>query len=166
MADETTSTPLGGAEHESCNTPVIHAFAAFLGTLGFAVEAERDVGGLQSGDAAYDHWLREAELAWERTSREALAVFETEALHPSDQPLRQTAMLIRHALASESHDDFVSVQAMLDAEPLTFMATGTSPLACRVNEMIGTAIRRLDQIGAMSMIVNDPELDDPASWSA
>ncbi len=166
MADTTPSTPLGVPEHESCNTPVIHAFAAFLGTLGFAVEAERDVGGLRSGDTAYDHWLREAELAWERTSRDALAVFETEALQPSDQPLRQTAMLIRHALASESHDDFVSVQAMLDAEPLTFMAMGTSPLACRVNEMIGTAIGRLDQIGAMSMILNDPELDDPSSWSA
>lgn len=168
MADMSRSTPLGGPELDSEHTPVARAFDAFLDLLRFSIAAERDIEGMPYRDTAYDHWLRESELAWERTSGEARSVCETAAKHPSDAPLQQTAMLVRHALGSESRDEFRSIRSMVDAQPRTFLTARTDVRSRRSNRMVRDAIGLLDQVGQLAMISDSPDpLDlDLSDWAA
>ncbi|MEI4486693.1 hypothetical protein V8J36_10870 [Frigidibacter sp. MR17.14] len=78
------------------------------------------------------------------------------------------ALLVRHALGSESRDEFEAIRAMVDADPASYVASAADPAGRAASGMIRSALRHLDAIGRMEMIEggHDPLAGDCANWAA
>ncbi|MCJ8139945.1 hypothetical protein [Falsirhodobacter halotolerans] len=164
MATDTPTTRPGAVEDAPfAPTDVTRAFARFLTHLATFVEAERDVEVMMTSDPAFDGSLRRSELALEDTMMLARQSFEAELTRHADRPLRYTAMLLHRALGSETRAEFEGLRGLVDSYRPMFRASGSGPIARRVNVMVDTALRRLDEVSQLRMIAemcDDPHPDD------
>lgn len=135
----------GRARTGAAPTPTVSAFIRFLGSLSAFVAAERDLLDCPGWDPATDAWVVAAERARAAVLADVWDVTAQTIRRPCDLGLRELALVIRAAIASEDPDEVAELRRRARAKRATLAGPGVDPSARRlVREAVSLFERLLD----------------------
>ena len=153
MADTCRTTRLGANEAAYFrHTPVSGHFSHLLAALAAAIEAERDIENGLWSDPGFDHWLRQAELGWERATGLCRDVFDAPAARASDVPLQRFARHLHWTLGCETAAELRTAQQVVAGHPDLFSWNGNCPEALRVAQMLARGRQQFHEVCMLDML--------------
>ena len=164
MADTCPTTRLGANEPAHFrHSPVSGHFSHLLAALAAAIEAERDIENGLWSDPGFDHWLKAAELGWERATGRCCSVIDAPATRPSDVPLQRFARHLHWTLGCETAAELRTARQVVAGHSDLFSWNGNCPEALRVAQMLARGQQQFEEICNLDML--DP-IDAVASPEA
>ncbi|WP_321364195.1 hypothetical protein [uncultured Celeribacter sp.] len=161
MADMPITTRGRANELSFSHSPISQAFSRFIGTLGMAIEGERDIEGALWSDPGFADWLRSAERDWEAATTACKKVLDLPATRPSDTPLQKLAQVIWFTLGCETFAELCCAQQVLASHPDLFSQTGHDPVSRRIEAMLARGRAQLDELCKLDMLADLETLDQP-----
>lgn len=134
------------------HSPVSGHFSRFIAALGAAIEAERDIEEGFWSDPAFDRWLSEAELAWERATELCRIAFNAPATRISDVPLQRIARHIHWTLGCETMAEFNTARQIVVGHREQFSWKGNDPEGRRISQMLLRAQQQFDELCNLDML--------------
>jgi hypothetical protein len=134
------------------HSPVSGHFSHLLAALAAAIEAERDIENGLWSDPGFDHWLKAAELGWERATGLCCSVIGAPATRPSDVPLQRFARHLHWTLGSETAAELRTAQQVVAGHLDLFSWKGRDPEALRVAQMLARGRQQFDEVCMLDML--------------
>ncbi|MDT0683577.1 hypothetical protein RM543_12845 [Roseicyclus sp. F158] len=153
MADTRITTRFGADEPEYFrHSPVSGHFSHLLAALAAAIEAERDIEDGLWSDPGFDHWLRQAELGWERASGLCRAIIDVPATRCSDVPLQRFARHLHWTLGCETAAELRTARQIVAGHPDLFSWSGNGPEERRVAQMLARGRQQFHEVCMLDML--------------
>ena len=153
MADTCRNTRLGANEAAYFrHTPVSGHFSHLLAALAAAIEAERDIENGLWSDPGFDHWLRRAELGWERATGACRTVIDAPTTRASDVPLQRFARHLHWTLGCETAAELRTARQVLAGHLDLFSWNGRDPEGLRVAQMLARGWQQFDEVCMLDML--------------
>lgn len=134
------------------HSPVSGHFSHLLAALAAAIEAERDIENGLWSDPGFDHWLKAAELGWERATGLCCSVIGAPATRPSDVPLQRFARHLHWTLGCETAAELRTAQQVVAGHLDLFSWKGRDPEALRVAQMLARGRQQFDEVCMLDML--------------
>lgn len=134
------------------HSPASGHFSHLLAALAAAIEAERDIENGLWSDPGFDHWLKQAELGWERATGLCCAVIDAPATRPSDVPLQRFARHLHWTLGCETAAELRTARHVIAGHPDLFSWTGQTPEGLRISQMLMRGRQQFDEICTLDML--------------
>ncbi|GHH05734.1 hypothetical protein [Pseudodonghicola xiamenensis] len=153
MADKLCTTRRGADETAYFkHSPTSGHFSHFVAALGVAIEAERDIEHGLWSDPAFDHWLAEAEAAWQTATDLCRAAFEAPATRHSDVPLQRFARHLHWTIGCETQAELSTARQIIAGHPHLFRWRGHDPEARRISQLLARARQQFDELCDLDML--------------
>lgn len=134
------------------HSPVSGLFSQLIAALGAAIEAERDIEDGLWSDPSFDHWLKEAELGWERATDLCRSVTDTPATRSSDVPLQRFANHLHWTLGCETAAELQTARQVVAAHPDLFSWGESGPEGRRISQMLSRGRQQFDEVCTLDML--------------
>ena len=153
MADTYLTTRFGADEPVYFrHSPVSGHFSHLLAALAAAIEAERDIEHGLWADPSFDHWLKAAELGWERATGLCCSVIDAPATRPSDVPLQRFARHLHWTLGCETAAELRTAQQVVAGHLDLFSWNGSDPEERRIMQMLVRGRQQFDEVCMLDML--------------
>ena len=153
MADKPCTTRPGVDEPAYFkHSPTSGQFSRFIAALGVAIEAERDIENGLWSDPAFDHWLKQAEAAWQTATDLCRMAFEAPMTRCSDVPLQRIARHLHWTLGCETQAELSIARQTLAGHPNLFRWSGRDPEARRISQLLSRARQQFNELCDLDML--------------
>ncbi|OCX66868.1 hypothetical protein BFP70_04120 [Thioclava sp. SK-1] len=153
MSDTCLTTRFGADEPAYFrHSPVSGLFSQLIASLAAAIEAERDIEDGLWSDPSFDHWLRQAELGWERATGLCRAVIDAPATRISDVPLQRFARHLHWTLGCETSAELRTACHIIAGHPDLFSWSENGPEGRRISQMLARGRQQFDEICMLEML--------------
>lgn len=134
------------------HSPVSANFSRLIGALGTAIEAERDIEDGLWSDPAFDHWLKQAEAAWQTATDLCRMAFEAPMTRCSDVPLQRIARHLHWTLGCETQAELSIARQTLASHPNLFRWSGHDPESRRISQLLSRARQQFSELCGLDML--------------
>ncbi|WP_417818828.1 hypothetical protein [Tritonibacter scottomollicae] len=153
MADTCPTTRFGANEPAHFRHSLVSGhFSHLLAALAAAIEAERDIENGLWSDPGFDHWLKQAEIGWERATSLCHAVIDAPATRASDVPLQRFARHLHWTLGCETAAELRTAQQVVAGHLDLFSWNGSGPEGLRIMQMLVRGRQQFDEVCMLDML--------------
>ncbi|OIQ23719.1 MAG: hypothetical protein BM562_18510 [Alphaproteobacteria bacterium MedPE-SWcel] len=153
MADTCLTTRFGADEPVYFrHSPVSGHFSHLLAALAAAIEAERDIEHGLWADPSFDHWLKAAEVGWERATGLCCSVIDAPATRASDVPLQRFARHLHWTLGCETAAELRTARQVVSGHLDLFSWNGSGPEERRIAQMLARGRQQFDEVCMLDML--------------